>query len=228
MTAITKTSAKAYFVTGAFPTQSNFADMIDSYLGLAETSAQALPTLNITTKLSAAAANITTISANVVNAATVSAASLYANNIIATTVSATVGGMLTGSLPNPTLSLSPITNSLSGDVSLNNTSNYFDGPSVAQGSTGTWFVSGAVTVKDTAGGATFVAKLWDGTTVIASATIVSTAANNEVIVALSGYLATPAGNLRISVKDISATTGKIIFSDSANSKDSTITAFRIA
>jgi hypothetical protein len=36
MTIITKASAKLYFVTGAFPTQNNFADTIDSYLGLNE------------------------------------------------------------------------------------------------------------------------------------------------------------------------------------------------
>ncbi len=126
------------------------------------------------------------------------------------------------------LNLSGITNSLSGDVSLNNTSNYFDGPSIAQGATGTWFVSGTVTVEDTAGSANISAKLWDGTTVIASTQLTITNANFPQPIALSGYLATPAGNLRISVKDTSNTTGKIMFNASGNSKDSTISAFRIA
>lgn len=40
MTIITKTSAKKYFLTGAFPTQGQFADTIDSYLGLGESGNQ--------------------------------------------------------------------------------------------------------------------------------------------------------------------------------------------
>src|SRR2546426_953355 len=48
-------------------------------------------------------------------------------------------------LLNPAIpTLTPITNSLGADVALNNTANYFDGPSVAQGTSGTWFASGTV------------------------------------------------------------------------------------
>lgn len=124
-------------------------------------------------------------------------------------------------------SMSPITNSLSSDVNLSNTGTYFDGPSIAQGTSGTWFVSGVVTVVDTAG-ATYDAKLWDGTTVIASCRINQQSANQHMPMALSGYIVSPAANLRISVKDISTTNGKIIFNVTGNSKDSTITAIRIA
>lgn len=124
---------------------------------------------------------------------------------------------------------SPITNSVAGsDVSLSNTGLYFDGPSVAQGSAGTWFASGSVTLIDTAGAAKFDVKLWDGTTVIAAGTHSQTAANQTDSVHLSGYLATPAGNLRISARDESSTSGFIQFNGSGLSKDSTITAFRIA
>lgn len=121
-----------------------------------------------------------------------------------------------------------ITNSLGADVNLNNTANYFDGPSVAQGTSGTWFVSGTVTVYDTAGVAQFAAKLWDGTTVIASAYVYQDNTNGWRTISLSGYLSAPAGNLRISVKDLSSTSGKILFNQSGNSKDSTISAIRIA
>lgn len=121
---------------------------------------------------------------------------------------------------------SQITVSLSGDVNLNNTSNYFDGPSVAQGATGVWYATGNVTVTDTAGVFSISCKLWDGTTIIASGnTALST--NSVVGVALSGYLASPAGNIRISCKDASSTSGKILFNASGNSKDSTISAFRV-
>lgn len=121
-----------------------------------------------------------------------------------------------------------ITNSLSGDVALNNTANYFDGPSVAQGSTGTWCASGTVTVKDTAGAASNIyAKLWDGTTTIASTATQTTTAGTPATISLSGCLATPAGNLRISVRDVATTTGVIQFNQTGLSKDATITAYRV-
>ena len=120
-----------------------------------------------------------------------------------------------------------ITNSLGADVSLNNTANFFDGPSVAQGTTGTWFVSGTITLVDTAGVAAFNAKLWDGTTVIASARSQSSAAGGPIAVSLSGYITNPAANIRISARDITSTSGKIVFNDTGNSADSTISAVRI-
>ena len=126
-----------------------------------------------------------------------------------------------------TMDPAPITNSLGADVALNNTANYFTGPTVAQGSTGTWCVSGTVTALDTAGAATFFARLWDGTTVIASAGAVSAATNFSIPFSLSGCITSPAGNLRIDVKDISSTSGLIKFNQTLNSKDSTITAWRV-
>lgn len=130
----------------------------------------------------------------------------------------------------PLPSLTPITDSISGDVSLNNTSNYIDGPSVAQGSTGTWFAYGTVTLQDTTAGLNaFKVKLWDGTTVIDSTFAeVNGSTNNVVVVSLGGFLASPAGNLRISVNDQTTTAGKILANASGLSKDSTITAFRVA
>ncbi|WP_441267985.1 hypothetical protein AB7G19_17115 [Bradyrhizobium sp. 215_C5_N1_1] len=125
------------------------------------------------------------------------------------------------------MAIAPSTNSIGADVALNNTANYFDGPSVNVGSSGTWFVSGTVTLTDTGSGAIFNAKLWDGATVIASAQAQGVGANVPITITLSGFKASPAGNLRISVKDTSATTGKILFNASGNSKDSAISAYRI-
>lgn len=121
----------------------------------------------------------------------------------------------------------PVANSIGADVNLNNTGSYFDGPSCAQGTAGTWFASGTVTLTDTAGAATFNVKLWDGTTVIASARESSSAGNQRVTISLSGYLTTPAGNIKISVNDETSTSGLIISNGSSNSKDSTLTAIRI-
>lgn len=42
MTISTKTVVKTYFETGDFPTQSNFTDLIDSFLGLGETASQTI------------------------------------------------------------------------------------------------------------------------------------------------------------------------------------------
>lgn len=124
--------------------------------------------------------------------------------------------------------VSPITNSLGGNVALSTTVNFFDGPSVAQGSVGTWLASGSVTISDPAGGGvTYFLKLWDGTSVIDSASAVATGANQTLAVALSGFITSPVGNIRISVRDTTSTTGLILFNSSGGGKDSTVTAMRI-
>lgn len=120
-----------------------------------------------------------------------------------------------------------VANSLGGDVNLSSTGTYFDGPSCAQGTSGTWLATGTVCMTDTVVAAAYQVKLWDGTTVIASAQMVTTVANSVGQCSLSGVLASPAANIKISVKDISATTGKILFNSSGNSKDSTLTVVRI-
>lgn len=122
---------------------------------------------------------------------------------------------------------SPITNSLGANVALNNIATYFDGPSVAQGTTGTWLAMGTVTVTGTALDGLRV-KLWDGTTIIASCVDQVQSANLVTTVSLSGFIASPAGNLRVSVLDFGSTSGLILSNQSGNSKDSTITAIRIA
>lgn len=119
-----------------------------------------------------------------------------------------------------------LTNSLSGDVSLNNTGTYFDGPSVAQGTAGTWFASGTVVVSDTSV-ANIQVKLWDGTTVMSSSDVTVPVANDRCSVSVSGFITSPAGNIRISARDITTTAGTMFFNQSGNSKDSTVTAVRI-
>lgn len=130
-------------------------------------------------------------------------------------------------IPGGSVPASPLTNSLAADVALNNTANYFDGPSVAQGSSGTWYASGQVCLQDTTA-ATYLVKLWDGTTLIAS-TGINIAAGLITNVSLSGVITSPAGNIRISVRDASTAAGIIKCNASGlGNKDSTITAFRIA
>lgn len=119
------------------------------------------------------------------------------------------------------------TNSLGADVALNNTANYFSGPAVAQGTSGTWWASGKITLLNTASAANFDCKLWDGTTVIAAASASSAGANFRQTISLVGSLASPAANIRIDCKDTTSTTGKMIFNQTGTSKDSTLTVMRI-
>lgn len=126
-----------------------------------------------------------------------------------------------------------LTNSLGGDVTLNNVANYFDGPSVAQGTSGTWIATGAVVLGGTGllnAGDIFDVKMWDGTTIIASTQVTYAGPSGSAVLqaALSGTIINPAGNLRISAKCTTNTTVKILFNQSGNSKDSTITALRVA
>lgn len=125
------------------------------------------------------------------------------------------------------VSLSNVTNSLSADMTMNVTANYFDGPSTAQGTSGTWLASGGVTVTDTGSGANVFCKLWDGTTVIDSRAVTIGAASQFQNIALHGVLAAPAANIKISCRDTTTTTGVIKFNSTGNSKDSTLTVFRI-
>lgn len=125
------------------------------------------------------------------------------------------------------VALSSLTNQLAGNVAI--TANvYATGPSVAQGSVGTWFASGTVTVIATGSTNAVTAKLWDGTTVIASGELVVTGTDGFSI-ALSGVITSPAGNLRISATSNGG--GNIVAAadiNSAGNNASTITAIRIA
>lgn len=119
-------------------------------------------------------------------------------------------------------------NLLGADVNLNNTSNFFDGPSISQGSSGTWFVIGKATVRDTSAAASFLVKLWDGTTVVDSAVFNSAGANLYACCTLFGIITSPAGNLKVSVKDLTSTSGIMRVNASLEGRDSSIAAFRLA
>jgi hypothetical protein len=125
------------------------------------------------------------------------------------------------------VNLSALSNSLAAKVAMNNTAAYFDGPSVAQGTSGTWFASGTITALDAAGIAAVDCKLWDGTTIIASGRSTIVSVNQQTTISLSGFLVSPAANIKISCRDTTSTTGLIQFNNSGSSKDSTLTAIRI-
>lgn len=126
-------------------------------------------------------------------------------------------------------SLGKFKTSLGADVLLNNIATFFDGPSVAQGTAGTWLATGQVTVNSSSGASDGISlKLWDGTTVIASGEGHLNAIGQATIFSISGMITSPAGNIRISVQDGSSTGGKILFNNTGLSKDSTLSVVRIA
>jgi hypothetical protein len=91
-----------------------------------------------------------------------------------------------------------------------------------------WLATGTITLQDTSAGVGAFVRLWDGATIIASASANSSGANLRAVVALSGVITNPAGNIRISVKSFSLTT-LVIRKDGTdgNNKDSTLTVVRI-
>jgi hypothetical protein len=140
----------------------------------------------------------------------------------------TLGTGLTNNVNDLRVNLSTLSSTLVADVALNNTSLYFTGPSIAQGSSGTWVVGGTVTLLDTAGVAAFIARISDGTNIYSSARLTSTGASNPTSITLFAIATNPSGNLRIEVRDSASTSGLIAFNNSGNSRDSQIWAFRIA
>ena len=90
------------------------------------------------------------------------------------------------------ISTVPVTGSLSSNVSMATAGTFYDGPSIAL-TAGTWFLSGTITAyAPVENGTDIVCKLWDGTTVAASAEGWAVTANGIVAIALSG-VASPIG-----------------------------------
>lgn len=64
MTTASKTTIKTYFTTGATPSQQNFTDLIDSFLGLGETASQTIPSAIIVSGAASLVGNVT-VSGNI-------------------------------------------------------------------------------------------------------------------------------------------------------------------
>ena len=168
-----------------------------------------------------------------VNGAGAASITRFGTNVTGGSVVANVPVMVRYEAPvfalvGPQMAAGQIVNTLTSSVALANTGQYFTGPSVAQGTTGIWFASGTVTVADSAGDAVYFAKLWDGTTVIASSAVYQNGANSLATISLSGFISGPVGNIRMSVRDTSSASGSIFFNATGESKDSTLTATRLA
>jgi hypothetical protein len=130
--------------------------------------------------------------------------------------------------------LSYLTNQLAADVAMTNANTYYDGPAVTL-SVGTWFLTGTVTVDGNVGPAEATGKLWDGTTVGASAEalVYGGAAGREVsLIALSWVVVVAAGTPTWKISVAGNGTGAAIKAaapeNAAGNTASTLIAIRIA
>ncbi|MCW2130184.1 hypothetical protein M2226_008928 [Bradyrhizobium elkanii] len=127
------------------------------------------------------------------------------------------------------VTINPVINSLGANVSISNTTSYFDGPTSSQGAaTGTFYVSGYVSLFCSSATNSYTLRLWDGTTVAASTFASSAAANQSVVVHISAIVINPAGAIRISVKNTNNSSSLMQFNATGDSKDSTISVYRIS
>ncbi|WP_375764241.1 hypothetical protein ACE10X_13240 [Bradyrhizobium sp. Pha-3] len=127
------------------------------------------------------------------------------------------------------VSVGAVTNALAANVSITNTTSFFDGPTSSQGAaTGIFFVSGCVSLFNSTATNGYLVRLWDGTTIVASTVVSSTATNQSIAVQISGLIANPAGAIRISVRNTASSSSIMQFNGSGDSKDCNITVYRIS
>jgi len=149
------------------------------------------------------------------------------NGAVNTVTNINLTSAVTGVLPraNGGFTASNLSDAIGADILMSNTAIFYDGPEVAQGTSGLWYASGSITLGVTAGNPIIV-KLWDGTTVIASGEATGPTVTGVFQVHLSGIINNPAGNLRISAQ--SPAVGAIMYFDvTGEGADSNISAFRI-
>jgi hypothetical protein len=125
------------------------------------------------------------------------------------------------------VSLSKLTNSIASNISITNGAGVTDGPSVAQGTVGTWGAMGTVTLQTSSVIDQIWCELWDGTTVIASSGDTLATANTSFTLSLSGFITSPAGNIRISCRDPNSANGEFLALTSGFANASTISVFRL-
>lgn len=130
-----------------------------------------------------------------------------------------------------TPALTSATATMAVDVNLDNTANYFTGPTIANPGSGTFLVVAHATTNDlTSGGVAMYARLTDGTTVFASGVATPNPAGSAQAstIELSGVITNPAGALKMEVRDATTTAGTIFADATGNGKDTAITWIRIA
>ena len=127
--------------------------------------------------------------------------------------------------------LTLFTSTLGADVPISTSSGFFDGPSVAQGTAGTWLATGQIQFNATVSSQIFNVKLWDGTNNIAEQVYYTNAGVFIGQTALSGVITNPVGNIRLSVHiGTAGGAGAKILKDAGDSSNaaSVVSALRIS
>lgn len=148
-------------------------------------------------------------------------------SIAGNTGSFTLGTGLTNSTNDIRVSLPVFTSVLGADTNYTSTSFVDTSLSVTQGTTGVFLVLCNVTVLLAASAIPYF-KLYDGTTVIASAGFNGPAGGGRYSTTLSGIITNPAGNIRLAISENNASTTTIKFNATGAGKDSVLTVIRIA
>lgn len=94
------------------------------------------------------------------------------------------------------------------------------------GASGIWFAAANAVFMDTSGASEFDCTLTDGTTIVSSGSVESTASNTPVHMTLDGVLVNPAGNIQMKCTATGAASSAL-FDKSGASHDLTLTTIRI-
>ncbi len=91
-----------------------------------------------------------------------------------------------------------ISGALASDVAMTNANQVYDGPTLGVLAAGTWLIVGTVSVFRAADWGTILAKIWDGSTVAASAETTTAAAHYISCISLSAIVVSTGGTYKIS------------------------------
>lgn len=117
---------------------------------------------------------------------------------------------------------------LGADVTMGAVNTLFDGPFVSQGTSGTFLVVGTMSLKDTGAAAKFLARLTDGTSILAySGWVYTTGTGNSVQVTLAAIATNPAGNIKMQAYNATSANGKIVSNDTGGGKDTQLVVIKI-
>jgi hypothetical protein len=98
-------------------------------------------------------------------------------------------------------------NFITADIALPVANTLVTGPSIAQGTAGTWLVGGKLSFIDTASSAKFFGVMTDGTTSFAGGQVQTVGANLPAEINFGAIVGSPAGNLRLQLASATTTTG---------------------
>jgi len=120
-----------------------------------------------------------------------------------------------------------ITATLGANVNITSTGTWFDGPSVAQGSSGIWLAGGTLSYATGAAVDAVRAKLHDGTNIKAASSVRILGGSAVGSITLGGIFTSPPGNIRMSGLAVGRTDGNMSFNLSGTSTDCSVWAVRI-